>query len=73
MARVQDCRFVDHTQMIEVKVGDSVSFKSDIEQTGKIVKIKGNELYLENENGFSGEYIGGQMGTYEFASDCWVE
>ena len=61
-----------------MKVGDVVSFKSDIEQCGTIVAIKfdimGRKvLVLENEYGFAGDYIGGQERTQELASDCWVE
>lgn len=62
---------------VEVKVGDYVGFKSDIEQYGKIEKImsdyRGVSLRLSNVNGFEGHYIGGQMQTTEAASDCWVE
>ena len=61
-----------------VGIGDWVSFKSDIEQSGQIVKIKKNlfgstELVLENFNGFQGDYIGGQTQTVVRADDCWVE
>jgi hypothetical protein len=61
-----------------VKVGDWVSFKSDIEQCGRIVAIKqsimgSDVLILENEDGFDGEYIGGETRTQEMASDCWLE
>ena len=60
-----------------VKVGDWVSFKSDIEQSGQIVEIKksymGYSLVLENKTGFSGGYIGGDTITTESASDCWIE
>ena len=61
-----------------MQVGDVVCFKSDIEQCGTIVAIKvdmmGRKvLVLENKNGFSGDYIGGQERTSELASDCWVE
>jgi hypothetical protein len=60
-----------------VKIGDWVCFKADIEQSGKIVDIKksymGHSLVLENENGFHGDYIGGQTITTELASDCWIE
>jgi hypothetical protein len=61
-----------------VKVGDSVGFKSDIEQGGEITKIKrsqwgnGYTLTLRNEDGFSGEYIGGDTVTTVDSSDCWV-
>jgi len=60
-----------------VKVGDWVGFKSDIEQSGKIVAIKqtyaGASLTLENTSGFHGDYIGGQTITTELARDCWLE
>jgi hypothetical protein len=62
----------------EVGVGDWVSFKSDIEQSGRIVRIvpaqfNRTRLYLENPNGFQGGYIGGQTETVEDAYDCWLE
>ena len=61
-----------------VGIGDWVSFKSDIEQVGQIIKIKKNlfgrtELVLENFNGFSGDYIGGQTQTVVSADQCWME
>ena len=60
-----------------VSLGDYVCFKSDIEQSGRIVAIKqtyaGVSLTLENSNGFSGDYIGGQDITTELARDCWVD
>lgn len=59
-------------------IGDYVCFKSDVEQSGKVQKIKKNtfgkvELYLTSENGFHGDYIGGSYQTVELASDCWKE
>ena len=61
----------------EVQIGDWVGFKSDIEQSGKIVEIKssymGASLVLENKSGFSGGYIGGDTITTELARDCWLE
>jgi hypothetical protein len=57
-----------------VKVGDWVSFKSDVEQSGRITKIEGDRLYLEaGSNGFEGGYIGGQEKTLQLARDCWLE
>jgi hypothetical protein len=60
-----------------VKIGDYVCFKSDIEQSGKIVDIKssymGVSLTLESQYGFSGDYIGGDTITTQLARDCWVE
>mgnify|MGYP003121790002 CR=1 FL=1 len=52
----------------EIKVGDIVEFKADIEQVGKVVKIDSyGGLVIENENGFIGEYIGGDTRTTENA------
>jgi hypothetical protein len=56
-----------------VKVGDVVFFKSDVEQCGRIYKIAGNTLYLENANGFHGDYIGGDTTTARRAEDCWLD
>ena len=60
-----------------VNIGDWVGFKSDIEQSGKIVDIKssymGVSLILENTSGFSGDYIGGDTITTELARDCWID
>lgn len=57
-----------------VKVGDYVSFKSDIEQGGQIYKIEGDRLFLKaGPNGFEGGYIGGQETTVQRASDCWID
>ena len=61
-----------------VGIGDWVSFKSDVEQSGQIVRIKknlfgGTDLVLENFNGFQGDYIGGQTQTVERAVDCWLD
>jgi len=57
----------------QVKVGDYVCFKSDVEQGGKIVEINGNDLTLHNPTGFEGGYIGGSTHTVENARDCWLE
>jgi len=57
-----------------VKVGDYVCFKSDFEQTGKIVKINGNNLTLfRDDEGFGGDYIGGENYTTVHAADCWID
>jgi hypothetical protein len=69
------CAIVDGQK---VKVGDYVCFKSDYEQSGKIVDIKHNmfgsvQLVLTNPNGFGGDYLCGSDTTVELASDCWVE
>ena len=62
---------------VTVNIGDWVGFKSDIEQSGKIVAIKqtyaGTSLTLENTSGFSGDYIGGETLTTELARDCWID
>jgi hypothetical protein len=59
-------------------VGDWVCFKSDIEQSGRIVGFQQSrsyhlELLLENPNGFDGGYIGGETRTSVLARDVWVE
>jgi hypothetical protein len=62
---------------ITVDIGDWVGFKSDIEQSGKIVAIKqtyaGTSLTLESEHGFHGDYIGGDTITTVLARDCWID
>ena len=62
---------------VEVKVGDNVAFKSDIEQWAKVIEIKktyaGVALVLENKHGFSGDYIGGETITTQLARDCWAD
>ena len=62
---------------VTVKVGDWVGFKSDYEQSGKIVEIKGGTygttLVLENENGFGGEYLRYATRTEESADRCWSD
>ncbi|MBM4179633.1 MAG: hypothetical protein FJ211_09940 [Ignavibacteria bacterium] len=61
-----------------IRVGDYVSFKSDIEQYGQVIEIRlgilgGVDLVLENTNGFTGEYIGGATRTTQRAVDCWLD
>lgn len=57
-----------------VRVGDWVSFKSDVEQQGQISAVlSGGRLVLTNERGFQGEYIGGSMTTIQLAVDCWLD
>ena len=58
----------------QVKVGDYVGFKSDIEQGGTIYKIEGDRLFLRaGPNGFDGDYIGGSETTVQRAVDCWLD
>jgi hypothetical protein len=57
-----------------VRVGDWVSFKSDVEQSGQITAVLSEgRLVLTNPNGFQGDYIGGQETTIQRARDCWLE
>ena len=60
----------------EVKVGDWVGFKCDIEQSGRIAKIeknwRGSILHLVSEDGFEGGYIGGETTHEEEAERCWL-
>ena len=61
------------------KIGDVVSFKSDIEQWGTVIRISHSSLYpartltLENKDGFSGDYISGDTITTRDERDCWIE
>ena len=56
-----------------IKVGDWVGFKSDIEQSGKGNRIfSDGTLELYNENGFIGEYIGGDNFTDVDSEDFWL-
>ncbi len=60
------------------KIGDTVCFKSDVEQCGKVKQIRRSqfgkiELVLTSEYGFHGDYIGGSHQTVELASECWIE
>jgi hypothetical protein len=65
----------------EVKVGDYVCFKADVEQTGRIIQIDQPRqgwgrtpiLLLRNDNMFVGEYIGGEHEARVAAEDCWIE
>jgi hypothetical protein len=63
---------------VEVKVGDSVWFKSDFEQRGTIIAIKKGQwsdnmiLVLHNPNGFGGEYLRYATETEESTDRCWI-
>lgn len=54
-----------------VYIGDYVEFKSDIEQCGKIVDIRGHNLVLENPDGFPGDYLRYATETIETTDRCW--
>ena len=63
---------------MQLGIGDSVSFKSDIEQSGTIIRIKkdimGRKVFvLQSECGVEGEYIGGEDVIQVLASECWVD
>jgi hypothetical protein len=62
---------------VKVYIGDYVSFKSDYEQSGKIIDIKGCgngvELTLFREGGFGGEYLRYSQKAYAYANECWLE
>ena len=65
-----------YDEEITIKIGDWVGFKSDIEQAGKVTAIHQGQwlgnyiLRLENKNGFSGGYIGGNTTHNINAKDC---
>jgi len=58
---------------VTVGVGDWVGFKSDVEQGGRVKAVRGQQLLLENPDGFEGGYIGGQTEHYEDIDRCWVD
>lgn len=64
-------------ELVKVYVGDYVGFKSDHEQSGKIIKIIGSgrraSLVLHDPNGFSGDYLRYATETQEDADRCWAE
>jgi len=62
-----------YEEEFDVQVGDSVGFKSDIEQSGKVVRINSQWAVLENKNGFIGEYIGGDTITDVPTERLWKE
>ena len=57
----------------EVTLGQTIHFKSDIEQCGKVIKIDGDDITIYRRSGFEGDYIGGQTQVVEHAGDCWIE
>ena len=66
------------SKIVTVKIGDYVSFKSDVEQAGKIIEIRsmggGDYVFtLVNPNGFEGGYIGGCETTDVYSNDTWSE
>jgi len=76
MAKVRDYRqgaAEDGSDLVEVKIGDHVGFKSDHEQYGKITAISGEMLTLENPNGFGGDYLRYATVTTEPADRCWMD
>lgn len=81
MAQVKKYNFDGTECMVEVQVGDYVRFKADVEQGGRVTVIKRSEfgsgyrltIRAMGEDGFSGDYIGGQTVTVQSASDCWIE
>lgn len=58
---------------VQIKVGDTVSFKSDIEQMGKVTEVNGGQVHLHNPDGFGGSYLRYATDTWEEACRCWVE
>jgi hypothetical protein len=57
------------------KIGQTVRFKSDIEQRGTIVEIENRDgnllLTLEAKDRFAGDYIGGMKRTQIFADEAF--
>lgn len=59
---------------VEIKVGDTVGFKSDTEQSGEVISLLPHgKVELYNEHGFSGAYLQYAKVATEEASRCWIE
>ncbi len=56
-------------------VGDTVGFKSDVEQYAVIIEIRGSRLTLKavSDSGFQGEYLAGTHMTTETADRVWLD
>jgi hypothetical protein len=64
----------------EVKIGDIVGFKCDIEQYGVITAIKPNGAFGKAQltlkpcaGSFFGEYIGGDTIYTTQSESCWID
>ncbi len=62
----------------KIKIGDWVTFKADIEQTGKVVRIIGSgknamlTLSSDDTYGFDGDYLNGETVVEMEAKRCWL-
>jgi hypothetical protein len=57
----------------EIKLGDSVGFKSDTEQVGEVISLLAyGKVELYDPNGFSGSYLRYAKTTIEEAKRCWL-
>ncbi len=62
----------------KIKIGNWVTFKADIEQTGKVVAIKGSGRYAmltlssDDTYGFNGDYLNGETVVEMEAKRCWL-
>lgn len=60
-------------ETFDLKVGDWVGFKCDIEQEGIVKSIQRSRqtLIVENKDGFYGDYIGGDTEALLAFDDVW--
>lgn len=62
----------------KIKIGDWVTFKADIEQTGKVINVKGSGKYAMltlssyDTYGFEGDYLNGETETDIEAKRCYL-
>ena len=58
-----------------ITVGMQVEFKADFEQCGTVIEINGDRITIksESEDGFEGEYIGGDSTVVMDADRCYVD
>jgi len=73
----------DEDRVMDIKIGDYISFKCDIEQSAKVVRVVRDKDYLGRPevsyiveaplDGFSGHYIGRDDFHTVSHRDVWVE
>jgi len=70
-------KFVIMKDGTKVSIGSHVGFKSDYEQSGKVIAIhntvNGPEFTLEDKNGFGGEYLRYETTCKMLVIDCWTD
>jgi hypothetical protein len=76
---MKQCTFLNvFGENVTVRVGDHIAFKSDVEQSAKVIAIKEGHStgYIFTvkapADGFSGHYIGRQDTAEVYSDDVWT-